>query len=98
MRLKKTLLTLDPKLKKKRPGLDEPESDLGEDWCGEYEKHLEEKEKERLRKKFEKDNEKLKEEGKKPLSESELNRQLKEVEGKSKQSTKERKTGKIDVK
>jgi len=98
MRLKKTLLTLDPKLKKKRPELDEPESDLGEDWCEEYETHLEEKEKEKLRKKFEKDNEKLKEEGKKPLSESELNRQLKEVEEKSKQSTKERKTGKIDVK
>ncbi|CAG8562241.1 6817_t:CDS:10 [Rhizophagus irregularis] len=31
MRLKKTMLTLDPKLKKKRPELDEPESDLGEE-------------------------------------------------------------------
>uniref|UniRef100_A0A1D1Y8P7 DNA topoisomerase I n=1 Tax=Anthurium amnicola TaxID=1678845 RepID=A0A1D1Y8P7_9ARAE len=98
MRLKKTLLTLDPKLKKKRPELDEPESDLGEDWCEEYEKHLEEKEKERLRKKFEKDNEKRKEEGKKPLPGSELEEQIKEAEDKSRQSAKERKTGKIDVK
>jgi len=98
MRLKKTILTLDPKLKKKRPELDEPESDLGEDWCEEYEKHLEEKEKEKYRKKFEKDNDKRKEEGKKPLPESELNAQLKEAEEKTKQFAKERKTGKIDVK
>jgi len=98
MILKKTLLTLDPKLKKKRPELDEPESDLGEDWCEDYEMHLEEKEKEKLRKKFEKDNEKRKNEGKKPLSENELNEQLEEAEEKSKQSIKERKTGKIDVK
>jgi DNA topoisomerase-1 len=98
MRLKKTMLTLDPKLKKKRPELDEPESDLGEEWCEEYEKHLEEKEKEKLRKKFEKDNEKRKSEGKKPLSENELNDQLEETEEKTKQLAKERKTGKMDVK
>lgn len=98
MRLKKTLLTLDPKLKRKRPELDEPESDLGEEWCEEYEKHLEEKDKERIRKKFEKDNEKRTEEGKKSLPESELNAQLKDAEDKTKQLTKERKTGKIDVK
>lgn len=98
MRLKKTMLTLDPKLKKKRPELDEPESDLGEEWCEEYEKHLEEKEKDRLRKKFEKDNEKRKSEGKGPLSESELNEQLEEAEEKTKQLSKERKTGKMEVK
>ncbi|GBB97857.1 hypothetical protein RclHR1_03090015 [Rhizophagus clarus] len=98
MRLKKTMLTLDPKLKKKRPELDEPESDLGEEWCEEYEKHLEEKEKERLRKKFEKENEKRKSENKKPLPVSELNEQLKEAEEKTKQLAKERKTGKMEVK
>ncbi|CAG8549043.1 10226_t:CDS:10 [Paraglomus brasilianum] len=98
MKLKKTILTIDPKQKKKRPDLLQDESDLEEDWIIEYEKQLIEKEREKVRTKFEKDNEKLIADGKKPRSDKELDSLLKEVGEKAKQLSKERKTGKVEPK
>jgi len=98
MKLKKTILTIDPKQKKKRPDLLQEESDLEEDWIIEYEKQLIEKEREKVRTKFEKDNEKLIADGKKPRSAKELDSLLKEVSEKAKQLAKERKSGKVEPK
>ena len=58
------LLNLKPKLKKREPQLFEPESDMEEEWIIEHEKQLMEKECLAITKKFERDNEKLTEEGK----------------------------------
>ncbi|CAG8479833.1 7741_t:CDS:10 [Acaulospora morrowiae] len=98
MKAKKAILALDSRMKKKRPDLSEPESDLEEDWIIEYEKQLMEKEREKVRKKFEKDNETRKEENKKPLSEKDLDRMLQEVDEKEKELEKERKSGKVEPK
>ncbi|CAG8523690.1 3283_t:CDS:10, partial [Dentiscutata heterogama] len=48
MKLKKSILTLEPKLKKKRSDLLVEESDLDEEWIIEYEKQLMEKEREKV--------------------------------------------------
>ncbi|CAG8656449.1 1839_t:CDS:10, partial [Dentiscutata erythropus] len=48
MKLKKSILTLEPRLKKKRSDLLEEESDLDEEWIIEYEKQLMEKEREKV--------------------------------------------------
>ncbi|KAF9897751.1 DNA topoisomerase 1, partial [Lobosporangium transversale] len=93
MKLKRTILTLEPKLKKKRPELLEPESDLEEDWIIEYEAQLMEKEREKIKLKFDKENEKRKENKEKPLSAKELKEMLKEVDAREKELAKERKTG-----
>lgn len=71
-KVKTQMLESDPKLKKKRPELVEPESDLDDEFIAEYEKLLEEKEKEKDVKRLEKENEKRKEEGKKPITMKDL--------------------------
>ncbi|KAF0437095.1 DNA topoisomerase 1 [Gigaspora margarita] len=98
MKLKKSILALEPRLKKKRSDLLEEESDLDEEWIIEYEKQLMEKEREKVRKKFEKDNEKLKEERQKPKSEKELRALLQEIDQKEKELAKERISGRVEPK
>ncbi|KAF8975518.1 DNA topoisomerase 1 [Entomortierella lignicola] len=93
MKLKRTILTLEPKLKKKRPELLEPESDLEDDWIEEYEVQLMAKEREKVKLKWEKENEKRKENKEKPMSEKELKEMLKEVDALEKELAKERKSG-----
>ncbi|KAF9150838.1 DNA topoisomerase 1 [Linnemannia schmuckeri] len=93
MKQKKMILSLEPKLKKKRPELLEPESDLEDDWIEEHETQLMEKERERIKAKFEKDNLKRKENKEKPMPASELKDLLKEVDVRAKELAKERKTG-----
>ncbi|KAF9110176.1 DNA topoisomerase 1 [Mortierella sp. AM989] len=93
MKLKRTIITLEPKLKKKRPELLEPESDLEDDWVGEYEAQLMAKEREKAKLKWEKENEKRKENKEKPMSEKELKEMLKEVDVREKELAKERKSG-----
>lgn len=95
MKLKRTILTLEPKLKKKRPELLEPESDLEDDWIDEHEVQLMLKERERITLKWEKDNQKRKENKEKPLSEKDLKEMLKEVDVREKELAKERKTGNV---
>ncbi|KAG0312024.1 DNA topoisomerase 1 [Linnemannia gamsii] len=93
MKQKKMILSLEPKLKKKRPELLEPESDLEDDWIEEHEAQLMEKERERIKAKFEKDNLKRKENKEKPMPAGELKDLLKEVDVRAKELAKERKTG-----
>jgi DNA topoisomerase-1 len=61
--VKKALLAEDPKLKKKHPGLVEPESDFEDDVIKETEKAINDLDVEKYRKKLEKDNEKAKASG-----------------------------------
>ncbi|CAO3637079.1 unnamed protein product [Cunninghamella echinulata] len=98
MKLRKQLFTLDKSLKKKKPELREDESDLDDEWIIEHEKSLMEKERERIKTKFEKQNEKLKAEGASPQPISELKEKLKEVDVMEAQLKKERKTGIVEVK
>ncbi|KAG0201384.1 DNA topoisomerase 1 [Mortierella sp. GBA30] len=95
MKLKKTILDIEPKLKKKRPELLEPESDLEDDWIEEYEIQLIAKEREKAKLKWEKDNEKRKEEKKPLLTEKDLKEMLKAISDREKQLAAERKSGSV---
>ncbi|KAG0268757.1 DNA topoisomerase 1 [Actinomortierella ambigua] len=94
-KIKQTMLTLEPKLAKKRPELAEPESDLEDEWIEKHEEDLIEKDKEKARQKFAKDNEKRQSEKEKPLPASDLKDILKSLDAKLKDLVKERKTGKV---
>lgn len=63
MKLRHQLFTLDKKLKKKHPDLDELESDLDDEFIERWEDAKRKEEIEKARKKFEKDNEKRVEKG-----------------------------------
>ncbi|KAI8894723.1 hypothetical protein BC833DRAFT_603846 [Globomyces pollinis-pini] len=67
--VKDQMLVLDPKLRRKRPEISEPESDLDDEFIERHLVDLEEKEKERLEKALVKENEKRAAEGMKPLLE-----------------------------
>ncbi|KNE62356.1 hypothetical protein AMAG_07582 [Allomyces macrogynus ATCC 38327] len=69
---KKLMLQLDPKLKKSRKDLTEPESDLDDEWIAEYLESEKVKDKEKLQKKLEKDNAEREAEGKPLLTLKEL--------------------------
>jgi DNA topoisomerase-1 len=96
-RVKQMMLSLDPKLKKKKGAeyfaLDE---DLDQEWIESHQKFLVEEQKAKIEKKFEKDNEKLQADGESKLTEKDLKERLEvatELEAKFK---KENKTKKID--
>ncbi|KAJ9079282.1 DNA topoisomerase 1 [Entomophthora muscae] len=95
MRIRKQLLQLDPKLGKKNPELLEPEEDLPDEWCLEHIHELMTKERQRAELKFEKDNEALKEQKEKPLSQSVLKEKLAAIDDEEKALCKEIKTGKV---
>ncbi|CAG8727243.1 146_t:CDS:2, partial [Ambispora leptoticha] len=97
MKLKQMLFTLNPKLKK-RAEYAEEESDIDDEWIIQHEKLLMEKEREKARTKFEKDNEKLIAEKQKPKPEKELNAILQEIDEREKELIEERKSKKIEVK
>ncbi|KAF9368866.1 DNA topoisomerase 1, partial [Podila verticillata] len=90
------ILHLEPKLKKKRPELLEPESDMEDEWIDEYEAQLIEKEKEKAQQKFEKENLKRAENKESKLPASELKEWLKEVDEHAKSLKKERKSGVVE--
>ncbi|KAG0369084.1 hypothetical protein BC939DRAFT_454034 [Gamsiella multidivaricata] len=95
MKLKRTIVTLEPKLKKKRPELLEPESDLEDEWIEEYEAQIIAKEREKTKLWWEKENEKRKENKEKPLTEKDLKLKLKDADEHEKQLAKERKNGNV---
>lgn len=97
MKLRKTLYHLDPKLQKK-PEFTEPESDLEDEWIEEYEKALVEKERDKIKNKFEKQNEKLAEEKQPKLTASDLKEKLKAADELASRLKKERKMNKIEPK
>ncbi|KAI9278395.1 hypothetical protein BDA99DRAFT_492052 [Phascolomyces articulosus] len=98
MKLRHTLFALEPSYKKKSP-YNELESDMDDEWIANHETELIVKEREKARIKFEKQNEKLKSEGERPLPESHLKESLKLVDEMEARLIKERKKkGVIEIK
>ncbi|KAI0339877.1 hypothetical protein BDW22DRAFT_1360911 [Trametopsis cervina] len=97
MKLRHALLAIDSKYKKKKKYA-EDESDLDEDDIAEHEEQMKAREREKAEKKFQKENEKLVEEGKEPQAESVFKQKLKEIDAEFKRLEKERGTGKAELK
>ncbi|KAI9359527.1 hypothetical protein BD770DRAFT_409764 [Pilaira anomala] len=97
MKLRKQLYALDAKMKKK-PEYADPESDLEEDWIKEHEKELVQKERERIKSRFEKQNEKLVAEKKPKMKEADLKEKLKAADELADRLKKEAKLAKIEPK
>lgn len=95
--MRHVLFDLDPKYKKKKEYKDD-ESDIDDEWIVQHEESLREKEIEKAKKKFAKDNEKAVEDGTKPKSESELKERIQDIEDDFKRLKKERGTGKASLK
>lgn len=76
MKLRKTLLSVASKPKMYKKEFEE-ESDLEQDWIDEHEKNLVTLEREKIRKKFDKEQKKLAEENSKPMKDKELEERLK---------------------
>ncbi|GAA5932048.1 DNA topoisomerase 1 [Sporobolomyces koalae] len=76
MKLRKTLLSVADKPKMYKKEFEE-ESDLEQDWIDEHEKNLVVLEREKIRKKFDKEQKKLAEENEKPMKDEELETRLK---------------------
>ncbi|KAK4111936.1 hypothetical protein N656DRAFT_130502 [Canariomyces notabilis] len=97
-RTKMMMLDVDPKLKKKKGAeFFELDKDLDQAWIEQHQQFLVEEQKAKIKKKFEKDNEKLVAEGGNPMPEKELKERMKaatELEAKFK---KENKTGKVEA-
>jgi DNA topoisomerase-1 len=97
-RVKQMMLDLDPKLKKKK-GAEyfERSEDLDDDWAKKHVAAEIEEKREKIRKKFAKDNEKLAAEGSKEMKEKELTNRLEETDDLEKKYKKEIKTGKVEA-
>ncbi|EKM54686.1 uncharacterized protein PHACADRAFT_96904 [Phanerochaete carnosa HHB-10118-sp] len=97
MKLRHALFTVDSKFKKRKPYA-EDESDLDDEAIAEHEEQWKARELEKAEKKFQKDNEKLAEQGEKLQPESALKDKIKEIESEFKRLNKERGTGKHELK
>ncbi|KAI9372778.1 hypothetical protein BJX61DRAFT_422305 [Aspergillus egyptiacus] len=97
-RLKRMMLDLEPSLKKKK-GADyfELDADIDQEWIKEHQAFLIEEQRQKIKKKFEKDNEKLAAEGEKEMKASELETRLEAVKELEKKFNKENKTGKVEA-
>src|SRR5690606_24121797 len=97
-RIRKMMLQIQPSLKKNKEfmaNLRDP--DLTDEWILEHHKALVEAEKEKIEKKFAKDNEKLAAEGQKELKADVLKERLKAATEMEKMYAKEFKTGKVEI-
>ncbi len=90
------MLQLDPKIKKKQPDILDYESDIDDEWIRQHQKDLVEKQREGIRKKFEKENEKRVKEDQKPLGKEELERRLEAADEVAKEFARENKTGTVE--
>lgn len=97
-RIKQMMLDVEPKVKKqKSAGFFELEDDLDEAWIYEHQKFLVEEQRQKIEKKFSKDNEKLRSEGQKEMKYKELEDRL-EVAGELElKFKKENKKGKVEA-
>lgn len=98
MKARLQLLGMNPKLKKKRPELAEDESDMDDDFFERHEEELLEKAQELARKKFDRDNAKLKEEGQKEEKPKVLEQRLSEIKDEFEVLADERRTRKVSAK
>lgn len=97
-RIKQMILDVDPKQKKKK-GAEwfELEDDLDQEWILEHQASLVEKERAKIEKKFEKDNEKLVAEGGKEMKAKELSERLDVADELEKKFKKENKSKKVEA-
>lgn len=92
------MLDLDPSLKKKKgAAFFELDEDLDQDWVKEHQAFLVEEQTQKIKKKFEKDNEKRVADGEKEMKASELNERLEVAKEMEKKFNKENKTGKVEA-
>lgn len=92
------MLDLEPNLKKKKgAAFFERDEDLDMEWIKEHQAFLIEEQTQKIKKKFEKDNEKRVADGEKEMKVSELNERLEVVKEMEKKFSKENKSGKVEA-
>ena len=92
------MLDLDPNLKKKKGAkFFELDEDIDKEWIKEHQAFLVEEQRQKIRKKFEKDNEKLAAEGETEMKASELEERLQVATELEKKYNRENKTGKVEA-
>lgn len=92
------MLDLEPNLKKKKgAAFFELDEDIDQEWLKEHQAFLVEEQRQKITKKFEKDNEKLAAEGEKEMKASELEDRLKAAKELEKKFNKENKSGKVEA-
>lgn len=97
-RLKQMMLDLEPNLKKKKgAAFFELDEDIDQEWLKEHQAFLVEEQRQKITKKFEKDNEKLAADGEKEMKASELEERLKAAKELEKKFNKENKSGKVEA-
>lgn len=95
MKFRKQLYALDPKMKKKAEYA-EPESDLEDEWIEQHEEDLVEKQREKIKVNFQKQNEKLAAENEPAMTVKDLEAKLKVADELADRLKKERKLSKIE--
>ncbi|KAI9879702.1 MAG: DNA topoisomerase 1 [Pleopsidium flavum] len=97
-RIKQMMINVDPKLKKKK-GAEyfELDEDLDEEWIQGHQNFLAEEQRQKIEKKFAKENEKLAAEGAKEMKPKELEERLEPVHELEKKFKKENKTKKVEA-
>ncbi|GAA5926054.1 hypothetical protein JCM10213_007356 [Rhodosporidiobolus nylandii] len=93
MKLRKALMANAEKPKKYKEDYGSDESDIDDEWIVEHEAQLVVLEREKIRKKFERENKKLEDGGEKAMPEKELTERLKAADDFAKKVKKERKAG-----
>jgi DNA topoisomerase-1 len=97
-RIRMMMLDLEPKLKKKKGAeFFERPDDLDDEWVEKFQAAEAEEKREKISKKFEKDNEKRVADGERALSDKELKERLEEVVELEKKYRKENKSGKVEA-
>ncbi|KAF2650173.1 hypothetical protein K491DRAFT_697506 [Lophiostoma macrostomum CBS 122681] len=97
-RTKLMMIDVDPKIKKKK-GAEyfERPADLDDEWVKQHQDALVDEQRQKITKKFEKENEKLKADGEKEMKPKELDERLEIVDDLAKKFKKENKTGKVEA-
>ena len=92
------MLDLEPNLKKKKgAAFFELDEDIDQNWIKEHQAFLVEEQRQKIQKKFEKDNEKLAADGENEMKANELEERLKAAKELEKKYSKENKTGKVEA-
>ncbi|KAI9806866.1 MAG: DNA topoisomerase 1 [Piccolia ochrophora] len=97
-RTKQMILDIDPKMKKRKgAAFFELDNELDDEWIKQHQAYIVEEQQQKIRKKFEKENEKLVSEGQKELKPKELDQRLEVATDLEKKFKKENKTKKVEA-
>ena len=97
-RVKQMMIDVDPKIKKKKgPEYFELDDDLDEEWIQEHQNYLVEESRQKIEKKFYKENEKLKAEGEREMKPKELAERMEVADDLEKKFKKENRTKKVEA-